>query len=106
MLTAHLAESQGRSRLDFQAIAAVLDEYLAKVMPPNPNKPFPTLLNELTLARAEAERPPSTSSTLACSMTTSLPPTASKLNSRRLCKYLLRAVLAAALCRRSNESAS
>ncbi len=47
MLTAHLAESKEEADwISGEGIA--IDEYLAKVMPTNPNKPFTTLLNELT----------------------------------------------------------
>jgi cytosine/adenosine deaminase-related metal-dependent hydrolase len=47
MMTAHLAESKEEADWIFKQ-CSVLDDYLAKVMPPNPNKPFSTLLNELT----------------------------------------------------------
>lgn len=42
----HLAESQEEADW-ISGRCSVLNQYLAKVMPPNANKPFPTLLNEL-----------------------------------------------------------
>ena len=47
MITAHLAESKEEADWIFSQCPA-LDDYLAKVMPANQNKPFNTLLNELT----------------------------------------------------------
>lgn len=47
MMTAHLAESKEEADWIF-GHCQVLDDYLAKVMPPNQNKSFSSLLNELT----------------------------------------------------------
>ncbi|CAN5595699.1 amidohydrolase family protein [soil metagenome] len=47
MLTAHLDESQEEHDWIVHHCQA-LDDYLAKVVPPNQSKPFSTLLNELT----------------------------------------------------------
>jgi len=100
MLTAHLAESQEEADW-ISSHCSVLDQYLAKVMPPNVNKPFPTLLNEL-LWRGQKRTPTQHLKHFGLLDDNLIAAHCVKLNQEDF-EIFAQSGAAAALCRRSNE---